>query len=735
MRPYIAIIIDSFQEAVQSRVLWVLLFVWTVILAAIAPFEILQGTSFDIHAKEITARQELIDALTRASEGKGTPAQQAIWNSLKPGFQQQIIQRNKNNKGGTLPMGELATGLNAVLELRELYKEDVWPSSKVNRGELGELVKIKPADLTTDQLKIRNRKLVELAFPKTIALGDSNSIWIGYAGIKLGQPIMVSQKAVQPFLEGWILRSVLQIGLGVIGIFIGIIVTSNMIPDMFQPGSLHLLLSKPISRSLLLLSKFVGGTAFIGLNVTYLLVGFYFLVGWRLKIWNEGLLICIPIFIFIFMIYYSVSMLAGLISKNAIIAIAVTGLFWVFCTTLGSTYWVMRGLVTVMPEITSVQSIHGVTFTSTTDGRVEVWDKATGTWQTAFGTTTSEEAVLGPYWSAGLKGFFFGKPVRFNFGSLQSDAIRLQMARIPELVDRQSNTSAEKNTTSKENGLSNGNASEARESPLAGTESIPIWSDRRVDWAPELPPRTRRVLAWKDSLAALTERGIYRLNVDALTNIPKSRSSFIDLIVPPSSEDSNYKSITPEEWMPQQPMDFTVDPFHDRIVVFTRGQLLWLEKKENDHFQIAQTLNLELTEGSLALVACNSTVCIVATSKDGTLVFENRTEPKQETASRRVIAELAEVRPGNSSYLRRTKPLGCLTKMVGCTRLHPTELKQRNSNCPFKVEYLPFRSTIKGNGGLHMMFEALAVTTRSREPSPNHIDLLGLLLKPFIIGS
>jgi ABC-type transport system involved in multi-copper enzyme maturation permease subunit len=62
-------------------------------------------------------------------------------------------------------------------------------------------------------------------------------------------------------------------GLLAIGLFIAILVTAPTIPQMFETGSLHLLLSKPISRSLLFLAKFVGGCAFVVICATYLSAG------------------------------------------------------------------------------------------------------------------------------------------------------------------------------------------------------------------------------------------------------------------------------------------------------------------------------------------------------------------------------------------------------------------------------------------------------------------------------
>lgn len=42
MRPYLAIIIDSFREALASRMLWILFILTTLLLAAISPLSMIE---------------------------------------------------------------------------------------------------------------------------------------------------------------------------------------------------------------------------------------------------------------------------------------------------------------------------------------------------------------------------------------------------------------------------------------------------------------------------------------------------------------------------------------------------------------------------------------------------------------------------------------------------------------------------------------------------------------------
>jgi len=632
--PYLAVIIDCFSEAARSRVLWVLLAAWSIMLIAIAPFSILQGVTTDFQSDNILARTQLIDALTAASNGKATKSQQAVWEQMEPTLKQQIIDRSKNNRGGRLPMGELAKGISSVLDKPQLYSQKAWPTAS-KRSELEELLRSEPEKMSKENLQRLNRRLVELAFPGMLRSGESSAIWIGYAGIKVSDPLPISKKQIQPFIEGFLIVTIMRIGLGIVGVFIGIVVTSAMIPDMFQAGSLHLLLSKPVSRAGLLLAKFVGATAFIALNVAFILLGFFLLVGWRLELWNPGILLCIPVFVFIFTIFYSVSMLSGLIWKNAIVSIAITALFWAFCTTIGITHDVMSGIVTQWPRIVSITTVGDQVFSVTARGKLQLWDPSSNEWHTAYGNTTGEETIIGPFWNEAEHALYIGRPYRLPFGGIQSDSIRLQIAKLPELSSQGEATEL---PTPQSHAISTGLSSEpndpAEEEALSKKEGAPLWSDQRIDSGPEFPPRTRRVLPWSDSLLALTERGLFRLDRKAASldnQIPNFE--LLGFSIPFGKPSEAYPQITPVDWQPQQPMDITPSFDSKSFFVYSKGVLTPLLASGPDQFVPGTDLDLDLPEGTLALVAANETTIVLATNKKG--VFRVSIDPmtKKESIS------------------------------------------------------------------------------------------------------
>jgi ABC-type Na+ efflux pump permease subunit len=331
MKPYIAVLYDSLIESVQSRVLWILLACWTLILMALFPLSISEGESYQVRMADISAPKAVLDQLAAASAGKGTRAQRAVYAKIDGDFQNTLQDRQRN--GRKIPVGRLVSSLNETLAKDDLYHAEAWPNA-TRRSELKELID-KPSKSPQEIQKL-NRRLLDLAFPGSIKSSAGQATWITYAGMKFAEPLPFTARQMRPFIEANLFPFIMWIGLGLIAMMVAIVITSSMIPDMFQTGSLHLLLSKPLSRSLLYLSKYLGGCIFVAINIAFLVTGLYFYAGIQLDIWNRGILWCIPLFIFAFMVFYSVSALVGLVWTNPIICVVVTALFGVHALPSGS---------------------------------------------------------------------------------------------------------------------------------------------------------------------------------------------------------------------------------------------------------------------------------------------------------------------------------------------------------------------------------------------------------------
>ena len=160
----------------------------------------------------------------------------------------------------------------------------------------------------------------------------------------------------------------------------GIVVTANVIPQMFDPGSLNLLLSKPITRSGLYLTRFAGGCTQIAICAAYLFTGTWLWLGLAIGFWDQAFLWSIPIYILVFAIYYSISALIGLLFRSPILAVVATVVFWAVCFSVGTSYQIYYALMQNQRLYDPLVTENGV---SAVDGygEIAIWNADKKRWK------------------------------------------------------------------------------------------------------------------------------------------------------------------------------------------------------------------------------------------------------------------------------------------------------------------------------------------------------------------
>ncbi|OUW80616.1 MAG: hypothetical protein CBD74_09240, partial [Saprospirales bacterium TMED214] len=398
MKPYLAIIRDSFHAALASRVLWIAFVAIWLVLAALAPFGYQEDLTTDFRgARDLAHRSRLRGML---AQGLSDPdlADTAV-GRLAAAMPENIAQElNAVSEGeeATLRTSEYADALNQCLDDEGWYDEEAWAST-LRLAELRELDELADEKLDESKRRRRARLRIEAAMPGVFATRSAKSISLTYAGFDFPAELAVDKTRFVGIINQLVVPLIIDWLLGFILIFLGILVTASMIPDMLQPGSLHLLLSKPVSRSMLLISKFIGGCAFVFLCVIQLVVGLYLVAGLRLDIWNARLLWCIPVSVFLFSVFYSVSVLAGMRWRSPILAIGVTTMFGGICFVVGIIGGVFDGFVTGPARIKSMAVLGEVTFASTQGSGLVRYDKNSNEWVEIFSSgAISMDRIIPP---------------------------------------------------------------------------------------------------------------------------------------------------------------------------------------------------------------------------------------------------------------------------------------------------------------------------------------------------
>lgn len=667
MKPYIGILIDSFWEAVSSKVLWALLLGSTFVLLAIAPFGLTTERSFKFSSADVNSalKNQLLEKFAKGLDGKGSAGAKAISGRLDVKFKERVKKKVEDSKSNEdIRTRELIEELNRLLTDRQLYSEAAFPTTgKIDRFK--EIIDKLPDEASDDEVEELNRRLLYSSFPSEINPTRGEQIFLSYAGYKASGVIPATHQQIRQYFEPLVLMGVLKLGLAVIVIFVAIIVTSSIIPDTFKSGSLHLMLSKPISRTWLFLSKFFGGCIFVTLNLVYVIVGLYLIAGLRFDIWNNGLLACIPLLLFVFVIFYCVSSLAGILWGNAIVCVVACMVFWGFCFVVGTAREVMYEPVERNQLVSRITEIEGNLLTVTEPGMLQIWNAEHSIWQPAtdvrsnfggrsltFGPLYDPERRLiltksfpqmGPFDNVGASG---------NRQLLLIDVDEVAGQKADSPASLQAPTAVEAKTAAVDADSKTGNETESQpageategsvtEAMADGVEEVkaPVEAqtvvklDKPFDlnklretgyWAtengPDIPQQISNFLKVGDSMIAVCRTGLYRLDLDqakkseAINRIAEAAKGFQGMLgikTEVSDKNGPFRMVSPPDFLITDNVSTAVARSGDEIIAFNSGKVTLLAF-EDKKFRVLTETKLDGDGTAPAIVAANDKFCLVA---------------------------------------------------------------------------------------------------------------------------
>ncbi|MCI0567592.1 MAG: hypothetical protein L0Z52_05260 [Acidobacteria bacterium] len=180
-----------------------------------------------------------------------------------------------------------------------------------------------------------------------------------------GQSIAVDQlvTGVQATLAGLLFG---------VGLFLSIFATANLVPVMLEKGYVDLLLSKPLSRPALFLGRYLGALSVVGINLFYLVVGVWAVLGFKTGIWKPGVLKAGLIILLTYGVLLGFMMMVGVLTRSSSITIMLSyflfpvSLFLAFRSNLTvmltskTLIYVLDGLYWILPKISEVATIMGL---------------------------------------------------------------------------------------------------------------------------------------------------------------------------------------------------------------------------------------------------------------------------------------------------------------------------------------------------------------------------------------
>lgn len=153
------------------------------------------------------------------------------------------------------------------------------------------------------------------------------------------------------------------------GMALAVFASAGLVSAVFEPGRIELLLSKPVSRTHLLLGRYAGNVLVVSANILYLVLASWIIFGIKTGVWGAGFLLSSLCTIFIFCVLLAVIVLIGVLLDSSAVAIMVTFAIMLITPVLAqkatmerllSAEWsrdVFRVLYYVLPKIWEVRGI------------------------------------------------------------------------------------------------------------------------------------------------------------------------------------------------------------------------------------------------------------------------------------------------------------------------------------------------------------------------------------------
>jgi ABC-2 type transport system permease protein len=107
----------------------------------------------------------------------------------------------------------------------------------------------------------------------------------------------------------------------VLGVFLAVFATGSQVPNLQHRGTVDLYVTRPISRTHLLLGRFLGAVTLVTANLVFLCGGVFLIVSLKTKVWNLRFLAAGAVILVVFLSFLGFMYLVGVLSSSTPLSI------------------------------------------------------------------------------------------------------------------------------------------------------------------------------------------------------------------------------------------------------------------------------------------------------------------------------------------------------------------------------------------------------------------------------
>lgn len=118
---------------------------------------------------------------------------------------------------------------------------------------------------------------------------------------------------------------------------LALVSTAGIMPEFVTGGAIDVVLSKPIGRLRLFLTKYASALTFVGLQALVFSTATFFVIGLRGDSWEPKVFLAVPLVLAMFSFIYCVCALVGLLTRSTIAALLAAIGFWILVFAVNAT--------------------------------------------------------------------------------------------------------------------------------------------------------------------------------------------------------------------------------------------------------------------------------------------------------------------------------------------------------------------------------------------------------------
>jgi ABC-2 type transport system permease protein len=116
-------------------------------------------------------------------------------------------------------------------------------------------------------------------------------------------------------------QSVFAAMLYILGVFLAVFATGSQVPNLQRRGTVDLYMTRPITRTHLLLGRYLGAATLVTVNLLLLCGGVFVIISLKTKVWNPRFILATGLILVVFLSYLGFMYLVGVLSSSTPLSI------------------------------------------------------------------------------------------------------------------------------------------------------------------------------------------------------------------------------------------------------------------------------------------------------------------------------------------------------------------------------------------------------------------------------